>query len=50
MTAIAIGSVFAVTLVAIVWIVRKLPGGCFGDCRQGRDKCNQMCKEENANS
>jgi hypothetical protein len=50
MTAIAIGSVFAVTLVAVVYLVRKLPGGCVGDCRQGRDKCNQTCKEENANS
>lgn len=40
MTAIAIGAIFAVTVVAIVWIVRKLPGGCFGDCRQGRDTCN----------
>jgi hypothetical protein len=50
MTAIAIGSLFAVTLVAVVYLVRKLPGGCFGDCRQGRDKCNRGCKEENANS
>ena len=40
MTAIAIGSIFAVTLVAIVWLVQKLPGGCSGDCRQGRDPCN----------
>jgi hypothetical protein len=50
MTAIAIGSIFAVTVVAIVYLVRKLPGGCFGDCRQGRVQCNQKCKEENANS
>jgi hypothetical protein len=50
MTAIAIGSVFAVTLVAIVWAVRKLPGGCFGDCRQGRNPCDQECKDQNANS
>jgi hypothetical protein len=40
MTAIAIGSIFAVALVAIVYLVRKLPGGCFGDCRQGRDSCD----------
>jgi len=50
MTAIAIGSIFAVTLVAIVWVLRKLPGGCLGDCRQGRDQCDQECKDQNANS
>jgi hypothetical protein len=50
MTAIAIGSIFAVTVVAIVWIAKKLPGGCFGDCRQGRNQCNQECKDQNANS
>jgi hypothetical protein len=48
MTAIAIGSIFAVTLVAIVWTIKKLPGGCFGDCRQGRDECDQPCKDANA--
>jgi hypothetical protein len=42
MTAIAFGSIFAVTLVGIVWAIKKLPGGCQGDCRQGRDRCN--CK------
>jgi hypothetical protein len=47
MTAIAIGSIFAVTVVAIVWVVRKLSGGCFGDCRQGRDRCNQECEDKN---
>jgi hypothetical protein len=40
MTAIAIGSIFSVALVAVVYLVRKLPGGCFGDCRQGRDPCD----------
>jgi len=40
MTAIAVGSIFAVALVAVVYLVRKLPGGCFGDCRQGRDPCD----------
>jgi hypothetical protein len=50
MTAIAIGSIFAVTVVAVVYLVRKLPGGCFGDCRQGRVRCNQKCKDQNANS
>ncbi len=48
MTAIAIGSIFAVTLLAVVWAVRKLPGGCWGECRQGRDQCNQECREQNA--
>ena len=42
MTAIAIGSIFAVTLLAVFWIVKKLPNGCSGDCRQGRYCCN--CK------
>ena len=42
MTAIAIGSIFAVTMVAVFWAVKKLPGGCDGECRQGRDCCN--CK------
>ena len=50
MTAIAVGSIFAVTLAAIVYLVRKLPGGCVGECRQGRDQCNQECKDQNANS
>ena len=50
MTGIAIGSIFAVILVAIVCIVKKLPGGCVGECRQGRDQCNQECKDQNANS
>lgn len=50
MTAIAIGSMFAVTLVAVVWAVKKLPSGCWADCRQGRDQCKQECKEQNANS
>jgi hypothetical protein len=45
MTAIAIGSIFAITLVAIVWAVKKLPGGCLGECRQGRDPCN--CNRRN---
>ena len=49
MTAIAIGSIFAVTIVAVVWTVRKLPGGCWGECRQGREQCNQECKDKNAN-
>jgi hypothetical protein len=40
MTAIAVGSIFAVVLVAVVWLVQKLPGGCFGNCRQGRDPCD----------
>jgi hypothetical protein len=40
MTAIAIGSIFAVTLVAVAWAVRKLPGGCWGDCQQGRRPCD----------
>jgi hypothetical protein len=40
MTAIAIGSLFAMTLVAIAYLVKKLPGGCSGECRQGRDPCN----------
>jgi len=44
MTAIAIGSIFAVTLVAVVYVVKKLPGGCWGDCYQGRRSCN--CKGE----
>ena len=42
MTAIATGSIFAVVLLAIVWVLKMLPGGCSGDCRQGRDNCN--CK------
>ena len=50
MTAIAIGSIFALSLVAIVWAVKKLPGGSWGDCRQGRNQCDQLCKEKNANS
>ena len=50
MTAIAIGSIFAVTLVAVVYVVKKIPGGCWGNCRQGRDKCNRECKDKNANS
>lgn len=36
---------FVVSLLAVVllvFVVSKLPGGCSGDCRQGRDKCN--CK------
>ena len=48
MTAIAIGSIFTVILLAVVWIVKKLPGGCNGDCRQGRDDCNQPCEDANA--
>lgn len=28
----------------MVFVASKLPGGCSGDCRQGRDKCN--CKQE----
>ena len=28
----------------MVFVVSKLPGGCYGDCNQGRDKCN--CKQE----
>ena len=47
MTAIAMGSIFAVTVVAVAWLVKKLPGGCWGDCRQGRDQCNQECKDRN---
>ena len=31
-------------VVLLVVVVSKLPGGCAGDCRQGRDKCN--CKKE----
>jgi hypothetical protein len=50
MTAIAIGSIFAVILIAVVWVVKKLPGGCLGECRQGRNQCNQECKDQNANS
>jgi hypothetical protein len=50
MTAIAFGSIFAVTLLAVVWIVKKLPGGCHGECRQGRDECDQLCKDANAKS
>jgi len=49
MTAIAIGSIFAVTVVAVVYVVKKLPGGCWGECRQGRDSCNQKCKDQDAN-
>ncbi len=48
MTAIAIGSIFAVALLAVVWIVKKLPGGCYGECHQGRDECDQPCKDANA--
>jgi hypothetical protein len=48
MTAIAIGSIFTVTLLAVVWIVKTLPGGCHSNCRQGRDDCNQPCKDTNA--
>lgn len=29
-------------LVVILVIVNRLPGGCSGMCRQGRDKCD--CK------
>ena len=47
MTAIAIGSIFTVVLLAVVWIVKKLPGGCYGHCRQGRDTCDQLCKDIN---
>jgi hypothetical protein len=47
MTAIAIGSIFAVLLVAVVWTIKKLPGGCWGNCRQGRDRCNQECEDKN---
>jgi hypothetical protein len=50
MTAIAVGSIFAVTLVAVVWTVKKLPRGCWGECRQGRDQCHQECEDKNANS
>lgn len=50
MTAIAVGSIFAVILVAVVYVVKKLPGGCWGNCRQGRNKCEQPCKDKNANS
>jgi hypothetical protein len=50
MTAIAIGSIFTVTLVAVFWAIKKLPGGCWGECRQGRNQCNQECKDQNANS
>jgi len=50
MTAIAIGSIFAVALLVIVWIVKMLPGGCSGDCRQGRKECDQPCKDANAKS
>jgi hypothetical protein len=50
MTAIAIGSIFVVILISIVWTVKKLPGGCWGECRQGRDQCNQVCKDKDANS
>ena len=49
MTAIAVVSIFAVTLVAVIYVVKKLPGGCWGDCRQGRDSCDQTCKDQNAN-
>lgn len=31
-------------LAVILTAVNKLPGGCTGDCRQGRDPCN--CKEQ----
>jgi hypothetical protein len=48
MTAIAIGSIFAVALLTVVWIVKNLPGGCYGDCRQGRDECDQPCKDADA--
>jgi hypothetical protein len=44
MTAIAIGSIFAITLVGIVWLLNTMPRGCDGSCRQGRDKC--ICKGE----
>ena len=27
-------------VVLLVVAVKYLPGGCEGDCRQGRDKCN----------
>jgi hypothetical protein len=50
MTAIAVGSIFAVILLAIVWIVKMLPGGCHGYCRQGRADCDQPCKDINAKS
>ena len=50
MTAIAIGSIFAITLLAVVWIVKILPGGCHGSCRQGRKDCDQPCKDANAKS
>ena len=47
MTAIALGSIFAVVLVAIVYLVKKLPGRCLGECRQGRNDCDQLCKDAN---
>lgn len=50
MTAIAVGSIFAVTLIAVIYVVKKLPGGCWGECQQGRNSCNQECKDKNANS
>ena len=30
----------------LLWVVSKLPGGCSGDCRQGRDKCNCKTNQE----
>lgn len=46
MTPIAVGSIFAVALLAVVWAVSKLPGGCSGGCEQGRKPCNCQNKWE----
>ena len=37
-----------VALVAVIWFMPTK--NCYGDCRQGRARCNQECKDQNANS
>jgi len=34
--------ILLIVIVVAVSIVRRLPGGCSGDCNQGRRECN--CK------
>lgn len=34
---------FCVVMLCVFYTVKQLPGGCTGDCNQGRRPCN--CKE-----
>jgi hypothetical protein len=36
-------------VMALVAIICFMPTkNCYGNCRQGRDKCDQPCKDKNA--